>query len=70
MKNKLSALLLVLVFVFSLSTGIFAEGEIPIGGRSCGQANQPPCPVAAPIEPTEDTTIIKTMLDYLAKIFG
>lgn len=67
MKNKLCALFLAFVFVFSLSVNAFGEGDIPIGGKTCGIAGQPPCPVAAPID--SDTSIIKSVLDILIQIF-
>jgi hypothetical protein len=71
MKKIAYTLFLAFIFVFSLSINTFAEGEIPNGGRTgCGTANNPPCPVAAPIEPAEDTTIFKTVIDYLAQLFG
>jgi hypothetical protein len=70
MKKIAVTLFLASIFVFSLSINTFAEGEIPNGGRACGIAGYPPCPVAAPIEPTEDTTIFKTVIDYLAQLFG
>lgn len=71
MKKFTSTLFLAFIFVFSLSVNTFAEGNIPIGGRTdCGKPELPPCPVAAPIEPTEDATIFKTVIDYLAQLFG
>jgi hypothetical protein len=70
MKNFAVTLFLAFVFVFSLSVNIFAEGNIPNGGRNCGYEGAPPCPVAAPIETTDDTTIFKTVIDYLSQLFG
>jgi len=71
MKKFAFTLFLAFIFVFSLSINTFAEGDIPNGGRnSCGITGYPPCPVAAPIEPTEDATYFKTVLDYLAQLFG
>jgi hypothetical protein len=69
--NKFAAtLFLAFVFVFSLSVNTFAEGDIPVGGRSC-----PPnttCLVGnqAPTEQAEDATIMKTVIDYLTQLFG
>jgi hypothetical protein len=70
MKKIAVTLFLAFIFVFSLSINTFAEGEIPNVGRNCGLPDLPPCPVAAPVEPTEDTTIFKTVIDYLAQLFG
>lgn len=67
--KKIATLFLAFVFVFSLSTNALAEGDIPIGGRACGNAGQPPCPGVAPV-PTEDSTFYKTVIDYLAQLFG
>jgi hypothetical protein len=71
MKKFAVTLFLAFIFVFSLSINTFAEGEIPNGGKSsCGKPDLPPCPVASPIEPAEDATIFKTVIDYLAQLFG
>jgi hypothetical protein len=71
MKKLAVTLFLAFIFVFSLSINIFAEGEIPNGGRTgCGKPDLPLCPVAAPIEPIEDTTYYKTVIDYLSQLFG
>jgi hypothetical protein len=69
MKKIAYTLFLAFIFVFSLSINTFAEGNIG-HGRSCGTEGLPPCPVAAPIEPSEDTTYFKTVIDYLAQLFG
>ncbi|HEY0047974.1 MAG TPA: hypothetical protein VGB68_01720 [Pyrinomonadaceae bacterium] len=69
MKKIAFTLFLAFVFVFSLSINAFAEGNIPNGGRNCGYEGVPPC-LVAPIEPTEDTTYYKTVIDYLAQLFG
>jgi hypothetical protein len=69
MKNFTLTLFLAFIFVFSLSVNAFAEGNIG-HGRTCGTAGLPPCPIAAPIEPTEDATFYKTVIDYLAELFG
>jgi hypothetical protein len=69
MKNFAVTLFLAFVFVFSLSTNAIAEGDIGHAGRNCGYEGAPPCPVAAPIETTEDTTIFKTVIDYLSQLF-
>ena len=69
MKKFAVTLFLAFVFVFSLSVNIFAEGNIPNGGRNCGYEGVPPC-LVAPIETTDDTTILKTVIDYLAQLFG
>ena len=69
MKNFVTTLFLAFVFVFLLSTNTLAEGEIPIGGRSCGNAGQPLCPGVAPV-PTENPTFYKTVIDYLAQLLG
>ena len=71
MKKFAATLFLAFIFVFSLSVNIYAEGNIGNGGRTgCGTTGLPPCPVAAPIETTEDATIFKTVIDYLAQLFG
>lgn len=67
MKKITFTLFIALVFVFS-SVNSFA-GEIPIMGRTCGIPNTPPCPLADE-QPTEDTTYYKTVIDYLAQLFG
>jgi hypothetical protein len=70
MKKFAVTLFLAFIFVFSLSINTVAEGNIPNVGRNCGFEGQPPCPVAAPIETTEDATIFKTVIDYLSQLFG
>jgi hypothetical protein len=71
MKKFAITLFLAFIFVFSLSINTFAEGDIPnVGRTACGTQGLPPCPVAAPIETTEDATIFKTVLDYLTQLFG
>ncbi|HEX8370878.1 MAG TPA: hypothetical protein VF604_20195 [Pyrinomonadaceae bacterium] len=71
MKKNAVTLCLAFIFVFSLSVNVVAEGGIGHAGRTdCGKPDLPPCPVAAPIEPNEDTTIFKTVIDYLAQLFG
>ena len=71
MKKLAVTLFLAFIFVFTLSVNTFAEGDIPNGGRTaCGKPDLPPCPVAAPIETAEDATILKTVIDYLAQLFG
>jgi hypothetical protein len=69
--NKFAAtLFLAFVFVFSLSVNTFAEGDIPVGGRTC--LPNTTCLVApqAPSEQAEETTVLKTVLDYLTQLFG
>jgi hypothetical protein len=64
-------LMLFIAFIFVFSTvSIKADGGVPIMGKNCGITAYPPCPVAAPIEPTEDTAYYKTVIDYLAQLFG
>ncbi|HEX8737470.1 MAG TPA: hypothetical protein VF721_19215 [Pyrinomonadaceae bacterium] len=71
MKKIAFTLFLAFIFVFSLSINAVADdGNIGHGRTDCGAANQPPCPVAEPIETAEDTTIFKTVIDYLAQLFG
>jgi hypothetical protein len=70
MKKIAFTLFLAFIFVFSLSINAVAEGNIGNAGRNCGYEGAPPCPVAAPIETTEDTTYFKTVIDYLAQLFG
>lgn len=71
MKKITFTLFLAFVFVFSLSVNTFADdGGIGHAGRTCGTQDLPPCPVAAPIEPAEDATIFKAVIDYLAQLLG
>lgn len=74
MKNRFFTLFLACVFVFTLSVNVIAEGEIPIGGRNC----QPPAPTClvndqqpeTPKEEENDKTIVDSVLEYLAELFG
>ena len=58
MKNSLFTLFLACVILFSLSVNTFAEGEIPIGGISSTDTQ------------ADDATTFKTVIDYLAQLFG
>jgi hypothetical protein len=70
MKKIASTLFLVSVFVFSLSTNAIAE-EGNIGhGKTCPPNTTCLVDTQVPTTQTEDSTIIKTVLDYLAQLFG
>jgi hypothetical protein len=77
MKKIAFTLLLAFVFVFSLSVNTFAEGQIPIAGRTCSPNT--PCLTDGQIPigglssvntQEDDATIFKTVIDYLAQLFG
>jgi hypothetical protein len=76
MKNFAVTLFLAFIFVFSLSTNSFAEGDIPVGGRNCPPnttcvTGDIPVGGLSSGDTQEDNTIIfKTVIDYLAQLFG
>ena len=60
---------LVTVFLFVVLTcSVFAEGEFPIGGRTCPQ-NQT-CLVEQTNQKPENQTIFELVKSYVKKIFG
>jgi len=66
---KKFATILVLLFVLSISA--FAEGEYPIGGKSCPQGQT--CFTNAgeyPAGGKSDNTIYTDIYDFLKSIFG
>ena len=69
MKKNTFTLFIALVFVFSIVPVSAGDGGVPIMGKTCGIANTPPCPLADE-QPSEDTTYYKTVIDYLAQLFG
>lgn len=59
------------VLLFVLSVSAFADGDIPLGGKSCPQGKQT-CLTDGDV-PTggkSDNPIINTIFDYLRSIFG
>jgi len=70
MKKIAFTLFLVSIFVFSLSTNAIAE-EGNIGhGKSCPPNTTCLIDPQAPTSQADDSTMFKTMLDYLAQLFG
>lgn len=59
-----------LILLSVLSISIFAEGEIPIGNKTCPQGQQT-CLVnegEIPIGNKSDNSIIKSILDFLKSV--
>jgi hypothetical protein len=69
MKNFAVTLFLAFVFVFSLSTNTIA-GDIGLAGRTCPPNTTCLVNTQTPTTQTEDTTVLKTVIDYLAQLFG
>lgn len=69
MKKIVYTLFIALVFVFSIAPAKAEDGGIPIGGKTCGIAGYPPCPIPAEL-PSDEDTYYKTVLDYLSQLFG
>jgi hypothetical protein len=70
MKKFACTFFLTFVFVFSLSTSASAEGDIGHGGRSCPPNTTCFVDNQEPTTQTDEPTIIKTVMDYLAQLFG
>lgn len=70
MKKVTFTLFLAFVFVFSLSTNATAEGDIGLGGKTCAPNTTCLVDTQEPIPQADDSTILKTVLDYLAQLFG
>jgi hypothetical protein len=70
MKKFAITLFLAFVFTFSLSTLARAEGNLPIGGRSCPPNTACLVDNQVPTQQEEDATILKTVIDYLTQLFG
>lgn len=77
MKKTTTALFLALIFVFSVNVNVLADGDLPMGGKTC-QQNTTCCPTGSTClsgtqtpttDPTKDSTIFQTMLDYLSGFF-
>jgi hypothetical protein len=70
MKSFASTLFLAFVFVFSLSTSVIAEGDIPHGGRTCQPNTTCLVDTQEAATQAEEPTVIKTVIDYLAQLFS
>jgi hypothetical protein len=64
---KKFATILVLLFVLSIST--FAEGEFPIGNRTCPQGQTCLVDGEIPIGNITEDTVFKNIFDFLKSIF-
>ena len=61
----------ILVLLFALSFSVFAEGEYPIGGKSCPQGQA--CftnTVEIPVGEKSESLIYQDIFNFLKSIFG
>lgn len=70
MKKSALSLLLATAFVFLMSANAVAEGDIGIGGRNCPPNTTCAIEPQTPTDRADDATIFKTVIDYLAQLFG
>lgn len=62
----------IFVLLFVLSVSAFAEGQYPIGGKSCPQG-QPTCLVDGgeiPLDEKPESPIYQDLLDFFKAILG
>lgn len=53
-----------------MSANAVAEGDIGIGGRNCPPNTTCAIEPQTPTDRADDATIFKTVIDYLAQLFG
>lgn len=60
----------IFVLLFVLSVSAFAEGEIPLGGKTCPQGQTCLTEGEIPASGKSDNPIIEGIFDFLESIFG
>lgn len=60
----------IFVLLFVLSVSAFADGQIPVGGKSCSQGQTCLTEGEIPAGGKSDNAIIENIFDFLKSIFG
>ena len=60
----------ILVLLSVLSVSAFADGDVPLGGKSCPQGQHCLTDGQIPASGKTENPIIENILDYLKSIFG